>query len=235
MTKRQSSKTPVVRKKSAKDYPYTDRSFAVVHPGMIAEHSERMYWAVRLLLEGPASRPDFKNYLEGVLRDAAFAFCRYLYARANGKRADAVTCWSEAQGIVEFELPMKLLHPAKHCRRRQSREKIVEADISIIRAKMPQQRESLERYYKEWSSPSAAKDTAYWKVFHLRKSLKRPAEDEFEELFSWVNEVVRITLNVEDVMRRAEHKAEKGRTRDPHSFRPIEDLWSHDNGNEETN
>ena len=157
---------------------------------------------VRLREEsGPLlTRTCYSNHIERVLGAAAYKFCRYLYAQANGPRSEAVRCWEEVTGAVEYELPMALLHPVKDLKRRRSREHAVDKVMLIIRAEMAMNKKSTEKYYAKFGHPSNKKSK--WCVqFHLKKPLVRPAESCFEEFFQWAASMVAETFGTAEMIR----------------------------------
>ena len=151
--------------------------------------------------EGPLlTRTCYSSHIESVLGEAAYKFCRYLYAKANGKRAEAAYSWEEATGAIEYELPMALLHPVKDLKGRKSREHAVEKVMLIIRAEMSQHRKMVERLYAKPGRTSDKKSNK-WSVFNLKKPLVRPAESSFEEFFQWAEKMVMLTFDAEELLR----------------------------------
>jgi hypothetical protein len=144
-------------------------------------------------------RTCYSNLIESVLGEAAYTFCRYLYAKVNRKRTEAARSWEEATGAVEYELPMALLHPVKDLKGRKSREHAVEKVMLIIRTEMAQYKKWTECEYIKHGRP---KEKQSWRAkFHLKKPLVRPAERSFEEFFQWAGDVVIHTFDHEEMMR----------------------------------
>lgn len=162
---------------------------------------------VRSLLQGPWSRNDFKNHIEGVLSEAASTFCQFLYAAANGKHVQAGEWREEVKLIVEYELAMELLHPTKQLKRCRSRRKAVEEVLTIIEAEMALCKKRVEEQYAMWGR-KAIKASPIWKDYHLNKPLTRPAESRFQEFFPWIKEVVWETFSMEEILAsRAKHRS----------------------------
>lgn len=170
--------------------------------GMMGQRAMAVFSHVRLEEEhGPLlTRTCYSSHIESVLGDAACKFSRYLYAKANGKRAEAARSWEEATGAIEYELPMALLHPVKDLKGRKSREHAVEKVMLIIRAEMAQHRKIVERLYAKRGRTSD-KNSYKWSVFNLKKPLVRPAESSFEEFFPWAENMVMLTFVAEELMR----------------------------------
>ena len=101
--------------------------------------------------------------------------------------------------MVEYELPMGLLHPTKQLMRRQSREQAVEEVVSIIEAEMALYKNRVEAECTR-SGREARKNSDAWKTFHLTKPLVRPAGSRFQELFPWIKEVVWETFTTEEML-----------------------------------
>ena len=152
---------------------------------MIGQRARAVRSRLGSLLERPFTRTGFTNAIESLLTDAGFTFCRYVYAKANGKHREATRCWDEVQGIIEYELPMVLLHPVKDLKSRKSRERAAAKVLPIIKAEMAQYKKRTEEMYLDW------------KDLHLNKPLNRPDKSRFEEFFRWVECVTMSALGVE--------------------------------------
>jgi hypothetical protein len=153
------------------------------------------------LLEKPFTRTAFKNHIKSILTEAALVFCQYLYAAANSKRADAARYRDQVQGMVEYELPMGLLHPTRNLAKRSTREKAVKEVMSIIEAEMAHNKRVVERMYTKWGRKASEKNSCEWKAFRLKKPLVRPAASCFEEFFQWTADVVTQTFDAAETMR----------------------------------
>ena len=196
MTKRQSSKTPVVQKKSAKDYPYTDRWFT------IGQRIFKVVEKVHSLLEGPATRSRFQEQINSLLDDAAFAFCKYLYAEANGPPVAAAEYLDEVQGLLEYELPLGLLQPVRNSR---DRAKALKAIMPTLVTKITKGKKLTEGMYLQATAETNLDEIRVWGHFRLKKPLVRPAKQRFREFPSWVDYVVGMTFEYAD-----ESKADSG-------------------------
>jgi len=170
--------------------------------GIMCRRAAAVFRNVRLMEEaGPfLTRTCYRNNIECVLGVAAQSFCRYQYAKVNGKRAEAARCWEEVTGAVEYELPMAILHPVKDLKGRKSREHAVEKVMLIIRAEMATYKKWVESLYTA-SDRKSGKKSHVWKTFRLKKPLVRPAERCFEEFFDWARDMVMDTFQQEAMMR----------------------------------
>ena len=180
MAARKLDKTPRTRKQR-KTFPLHIRRC-----GLIYKRGYAVWEEVSSILKGPCTRSRFKYDIENILEDAAVAFWGFLYATTNGKRVEAAECWDEAQGIVEYQLPMGLLHPARNLKRQKSREKAIEEVLRIIEAEIPNYRKQAEYRYTKW------------KLIRFKKPLKRPDESRFQEFLPWVKYVMETTLETEE-------------------------------------
>jgi hypothetical protein len=202
--------------------------------GIIWQRAQHVFWEVGSLLDEPFTRTAFKNHIESILTEAASAFCQYVYAVANSKRAHAARYWEQVQGIVEYELPMGLLHPVKNLKKRNTREKAVEEVTSIIAAEMARHNKVAEERYTKLGREESDKNSCERKAFHLTKPLVRPTNSQFQEFFSWANEVMRVTLNFEERMTPTLRQVDKELLDDSHGVEPIENRRKKTHGKEET-
>ena len=139
--------TARAKRKLVAEKPVEKMPLHVRRDTIVFQRAHRVFGEVTSIIEGPTTRTQFKDHIEALLTEAGCAFCDYLYAEANGKRAEAVRRWEEVQGLVEYELPMCLLRPVKGLKQRRSRERAAMAVVRIIAAEMPDYRQHVEAMY----------------------------------------------------------------------------------------
>jgi hypothetical protein len=179
-------RTAPAEQKSADRKPAERAPLQVRRSGIIHARVHRVYRLVRSILEGPLTPARFTSDIDSLLDEATTMFCRYLYAEANWQRTEARRYWDELQGMVEYDLPITLLHRSKTLTRRRSRKKVNEV-MSAVAKKMTREKKLVEALYTKWN------------CFRLRRPLRRPDESRFCQLFPWVKEVVRTTFEVEEI------------------------------------
>lgn len=167
--------------------------------GIILQRVHGVLDAVAAIRQGPLTRTRFKNYMEALIGTAACRFCQYLYAAANGKRAQAARHWDEVQGMVEYEISLGLLLPVKKLKKWSSREKAVQEVLPIIKAELVGHTKWVERQYAE-SGRKSPEGSYEWQAFHLTKPLVRPTKSLFQEFFTWVDWVMTDTFGHEEMM-----------------------------------
>ena len=165
--------------------------------GIILQRIHGVLDAVDAIRQGPFTRTRFKNHMEALIGIASCRFCSYLYAAANGKRAQATRYWEEVQGMVEYEIPLGLLLPVKRLKKSEHREKAVQEVLPIIKLELVRHAKFVERQYTD-DGRKSPKGSCEWQVFHLTKPLVRPAQSQFQEFFAWVNWVVTDTYSHEE-------------------------------------
>ena len=166
---------------------------------IVFQRAQRVVGEVTSIIEGPATRTRFKDHIEALLTEAGSAFCDYLYAKANGKRAEAVRRWEEVQGLVEYELPMCLLRPVKGLKQCRSRERAAKAVVRTIAAEMPDYRQHAETKYATFRPCATGKGLRAVQRPPLSKPIRRPEKSRFQEFFPWVEGVIMATFSVQEI------------------------------------
>ena len=97
-------------------------------------------------------------------------------------------CWDDVQGIIEYELPMVLLHPVKDLKSYKSCQHAVDKVMPIIKAEMAHYRTIVHEVYTKQH------------FFHVKRKrpLKRPDESHLREFFPWIEDVVITALTTRE-------------------------------------
>ena len=178
------TKTPPTGRKSRETMP-----LRVQRSGIISHRVRRVFWIVQSMRDKPYTRNKFSRDLENVLGDAVHEFCRWLYAEANGRRKEARRCWDDVQQMVEYELPLVILHAKKACKTRRGREKVINATLPLVLTKaIPMAKLCEDLEYKNFETASP------------RRRVKRPDKNRFGEFCPWVKDVIAETLDHEEMV-----------------------------------